>query len=275
MPSLRPLLELFGPRKDPDRLDNLDKGIAPWAFPIYHLFERYFRAQVKGLDNIPPGKAIIAGNHNSGITFFEPIIFGRHWHLRCDGDDDVFFLVHDAMVALPVLGNLLMKCGAVRASREAAGRIFAAGRKIVVFPGGNAEAFRPWTERHMIQFGGHKGFVRMALRHHTPIVPMANVGGHSTFFVLWRGAPLARITGAKKVLRSDSFPLFVGLPWGLGLGPWFHLPLPARMTIAFGQPIHPEKVAGTDDYDPEDPELVDALYHEVVDTLQAMMDRYR
>jgi len=271
MESLKALLEVFGPQLDPDNVDNLDQRIASWAIPAYGVIQRYFRAEVLGLEKIPSGKAILVGNHNSGITFLEPIILGREWHRFNGGPDDLRFLVHDAMVAIPVLGNLLMKSGAVRASREAVSRAFEAGRKILVFPGGNYEAYRPWTDRHKIVFNGHKGFVRMALRHGTPQVPVMNLGGHNTFMVLWRGEPLAKLIRVDKLLRSESFPLFLGLPWGVGFGPIFHFPLPAKMTIQVGEPIP------VDMYGPEDEQneqVVQELYGRVVSSLQAMMDRH-
>ena len=268
--ALSALTEIFGPGFDPDSVDNHDQRIAAVAIPAMEIIKRYFRAEVHGLENIPSGKAILVGNHNAGITFLEPILLGQAWHKKNGGPDDLRFLVHDAMVAMPVLGNLLMKCGAVRASRKVVGCAFEAGRKIMVFPGGNYEAYRPWTDRHRIVFGGHKGFVKMALRYGTPLVPVLNLGGHNTFFVLWRGERIARLTGAKKYLRSESFPLFLGLPWGLGVGPNFHFPLPAKMDIEVGQPIP------VDGYSPEvaeDEEVVDMFYRRVVDTLQDMMDR--
>ena len=266
--ALRALAEVFGPLHDPDCLTNLDPRIAPIVIPLYGVLQRYFRARVVGLEHMPEGKALVVGNHNAGITFLEPIILGREWHRRTGGEDDFLFLVHDAMVALPVLGNVLMKCGAVRASRKVAGRIFAAGRKMVTFPGGNREAFRPWTKRHEVQFHGRKGFARLAIRHRAPIVPMLNVGGHDTFFVLWQGRALARWTGAKRLLRSDSFPLFLGLPWGLGFGPIFHFPLPARMHIELGEPIPTAHLT-------LDEGSVQGLYDEVLARVQAMMDRHR
>ena len=38
------------------------------------------------------------------------------------------------------------------------------------------------------------------------VVPVLNLGGHETLYVVWRGEALARISGAKRILRSDSFP---------------------------------------------------------------------
>lgn len=268
--AAKALLEIFRPLPNPNRLDNLDRRITPLIIPIYGLIQRYFRASVTGLEKMPKGKALIVGNHNSGITFLEPVILGREWVFRNDGDDDFFFLVHDAMVSIPVLGNVLMKSGAVRASREAAGRIFSADRKLVTFPGGNLEAFRPWKERHQIKFHGHKGFARTAIQHGAPIVPLLCLGGHDTFFVVWQGERLARLTGVKKYLLSPSFPIFLGLPWGIGIGPIFHFPLPVKMHIELGDPIP------TDHIPPgqaNDPLVLQELYDTVTGRLQDMMDR--
>ena len=267
--SLKAVLELFGPTKDPDRLDNLDQRIAAFAIPLYGVIQRYFRAKVVGLEHMPEGKALVVGNHNAGISFLEPIILGREWHRRNGGEDDFYFLVHDVMVRLPVLGNLLMKSGAVRASREAAGRIFQAGRKMVTFPGGNLEAFRPWTQRHEVDFHDRMGFAKLAIRHGAPIVPLLCEGGHDTFFVLWQGRKLARLLGLKKLLRSESFPVFLGLPFGVGVGPVFHFPLPAKMHIEIGPPI-PTEHLGAEKAD--DPEVLRAVYDQVVGAIQSMMN---
>ncbi len=62
-------------------------------------------------------------------------------------DDPLFFLAHDTMVKIPVVKNFLIKCGCVRASYENSYRILDNGRKLVVFPGRNHEAFRTFKNR--------------------------------------------------------------------------------------------------------------------------------
>ena len=240
-----------------------DRGVA--------LLERYFRASVRGLENMPAGRALLVGNHNAGITFLEPFILGRSWYNQTHGEDPIYFLAHDAIVAMPVLGNLLRGLGVLRASQESALAAFAAGHKVMVFPGGNFEAFRPFSQRFSVDFGGKTGFVRLALRAGVNIVPVLSVGGHETLFVLWRGEKLAKLTRIDKYLRSESFPLFLGLPWGLALGPVFHLPLPAKVVVEVGQPIDLGKYHPSD---ADDPELVATLARKVQFRLQEMMDRH-
>ncbi|MBT3221755.1 MAG: acyltransferase family protein, partial [Proteobacteria bacterium] len=200
--KLKSLVRLFGPPLSPDEVAEPDHGLIELAQPAIKLLQAYFRAEVRGLDKLPEGQALIVGNHNAGITDFEPFFLGLAYYEQTGRL--MHYLGHDAMVSLPVLGNLLIKLGGIRASHEAAGKAFAAGHKVVVLPGGNYEAFRPYKERYRIDFGRRTGFVRLALRHGVPIVPFVAIGGHESFFVWRRGRRLARITGVKRFLRSDS-----------------------------------------------------------------------
>ncbi len=260
--------KVFGPPMDPDQVHPIDPDALSLVLPLIDLLERYFRAEVRGVEHIPVGKALIVGNHNAGMTFLEPFLFGAAWY-RQRGELDAHGLGHDAIVGMPVVGNLLMMLGAVRASHANADTVFAMGRKVVVFPGGNYESFRPWTQRHRVDFGGHKGFVRLALRHGVPIVPLLSLGGHSTLFIVFRGERLARWTGLKRFFRSDALPLIIALPYGVFLGPNFHLPLPVKCTVVAGEPI---SLAGTRPEDAKDPQVVDRVYQQVVGQLQEMMD---
>ena len=81
---------------------------------------------------------------------------------------------------------------------------------------------------------------------------------------------MARLLGLKKWLRSEACPIFFGLPYGLGIGPIFHLPLPAKCLVEVGRPISLAR------YSPsaaEDPVKLQRLYDRVVGRLQEMMDR--
>jgi 1-acyl-sn-glycerol-3-phosphate acyltransferase len=166
----------------------------------------------------------------------------------------------------------LARVGAVRAGHEAAGRAFAAGRQVVVFPGGNLEAFRRWSQRDRVVLGGRTGFVRLALRHGVDIVPWVFDGGHNSFFVLRDGRRVAKAIRADRWLRSDTWPLYLGLPWGVAFGPWPHLPLPVKVRSRFLPPIrvsaHPPEAA-------DDDAVVRALYDDVERALQLGLDRLR
>ncbi len=274
MAEIRDLLSLKGlvtEKPSADSTENFDYHLVRLALaPIRAVARAYFRAEVLGIEQVPEGRAMIVGNHNAGITFLEPFMMGAEWYRHHGEEEPLYFLAHDAMVSIPLLRNVLLKFGCIRASMENSKKLFEEGHKLVVFPGGNHEAFRKFSERHTIDFGGHKGFARLAVETDVPVVPMLFIGGHETFFVLHRGERLGKLVHSEKILRSKSFPIAIALPWGVMVGPFFHFPLPAKSTIEFGEPFRPSEVtrrnAGTDS-------KVEAVYDETTHRLQAMMDR--
>lgn len=269
--ALRSIARLAGPPLDPDAVADLDLELAAVVAPVLEVVRRYFRGEVTGVERVPDGPALLVGNHNAGITSIEPFLLGLRWYRHTGGRDLLRFLGHDMMALLPLLGNFMIKLGMIRASHAAAERALRAGHKVVVLPGGNYEAFRPFAQRHRVDFGGHVGYVRLALRAGVPVVPVLNLGGHETLYVVWRGEALARLTGVKRWLRSDSCPLFLALPWGVALGPVFHLPLPAKLVVEVGEPLDLRQHLGGDD--PADPRALRRLSALVQGRLQAMMDR--
>ncbi|MHB8896483.1 MAG: 1-acyl-sn-glycerol-3-phosphate acyltransferase [Candidatus Geothermincolia bacterium] len=269
--DLAALEELVTENPSADSTDNFDYHLVRLALaPVRAIARLYFRAEVEGIERVPEGKAMIVGNHNAGITFLEPFMMGAEWYRHHGEDEPLYVLAHDAMVSIPLLRNVLLKFGCVRASMENSRKLFDEGRKLVVFPGGNHEAFRKYTERHQIEFAGHKGFARLAVETDVPIVPMLFIGGHETFFVLTRGERLGRLLHSEKILRSKSFPIAIALPWGLMVGPFFHFPLPAKSTIEFGEPFLPSEVVRRN---AKREKKVEAVYDETVGRLQDMMDR--
>ncbi len=260
--------ELTKTSPNPDEVTDVSPDMVDMMKPVVNGLKKYFRGEVTGLENYPEGKALLVGNHNAGITFFEPFIMALELYDKYP-DDPIFFLTHDAMIAIPLLKNVLLKVGCIRASRETTKKALAKGRKVVVYPGGNYEAFRTFKDRNIVDFGGKKGFIKIALEENVPIVPVANVGGHETFFVLSSGHKLAEKIGVKKYLRSESFPIFLGLPWGIGFGPIFHIPLPTKLRIHIGEPISLEEYSAED---AQNPEKLQEIYDMVIGRIQKLYD---
>jgi 1-acyl-sn-glycerol-3-phosphate acyltransferase len=260
------LLKAFLIPSDPDDFEGRDPETLRALVPVIDKLARlYYRLEVEGLDKLPPGKGLVTINHNAGITFAEMVGFGARFVIERGVEDALHGLGHDAILSVPLLKNFLIKGGALRATHHHGDMILEAGRKILVAPGGNLEAFRPFSRRHEIDFGGHQGFIRLALRHQAPICPVVFIGGHETFAVLHDGRNLVKALGLHKLLRLDTFPIFLGLPWGLGVGPLFHLPLPSKCKCRVIDPIY------LDDYEPEDehnPKIVDDIYKRVTGAMQ-------
>ena len=268
--KLKSLRRLVGAPLDAEAVVEPDLDLAQLVAPVVELINRYFRGEVVGLEKIPEGQALLVANHNSGITSMETFILGLRYFQHTGGRELIRFLGHDMMGRLPLVGNFLIQVGMIRASHTAADKALQAGSKVMVLPGGNYEAFRPFRQRHRVDFGGHVGYVRLALRNRVPVVPVLCLGGHETLYVLFRGERLARLTGVKRFFRSDSFPLFLALPWGVALGPIFHLPLPAKLEVEVGEPMNLWE--HLDGGDPEDRQVLARLSELVQGRIQQMMD---
>jgi 1-acyl-sn-glycerol-3-phosphate acyltransferase len=164
--------------------------------------------------------------------------------------------------------SYLRKFGTVAASERNAREALQAGAAVLVYPGGDYDVHRPSWHRNRIDFGGRKGFVRLALDEGVPIVPVVAVGGQETALFLSRGETLARILGLDRMFRLKVLPISLALPWGLNVGDMLgHLPLPAKITVEALPPIDVEREFGPD---PD----VDEVYAHVVrlmqDTLEAL-----
>lgn len=252
---------------DPNVLDRDEELIERLSPQVDLLMRLYFRLEITGLEAVPAGPALLVMNHEAGITYAQLLGMGARWILRRGLEDPVVGLMHDAMFEVPLLGNLLASFGAVAASHDNGEAAFATGQKVMVTPGGNLEAFRRWPERYRIKFGGRTGWARLALRAGVPVVPAVSIGGHETFVVLCDGQSLVRRLGLKRFGRIDTFPLFLGLPWGVGVGPLFHLPLPSKSVIRFLAPIDTAAFG-----DADDPGAVLSLYDEVTAAMQLAMN---
>lgn len=241
-------------RYDLDCLDNRDEGeIARLVGIVETVLRPYFRAEVRGEERIPEGAALYVGNHNAGLLMPEGFLLGAAVY-RAHGIDAVpYGLGHEIAIALPLVHQLLVPLGAVRASQDNALRLFARGAKVLVYPGGDYEAMRPYRDRDRIVFGGRQGYIRLALRAGVPVVPVVAAGAHATFRVLDDGRWLARLLGADRLLRIKVWPLTLCLPWGLVVGPGlFYFPWPTRILMEVLDPIRfdraGEAAAADEDY---------------------------
>jgi 1-acyl-sn-glycerol-3-phosphate acyltransferase len=266
----RVIRDVRGRQMDPDSLDNFDPGAIELRTLVDLIGKLYFRSVVRGIENIPEGPVLLVGNHTGGIVFVSPFIFVSEYYKRRGTGERIYLLGHDMGVDLPYLGNFLMKGGVVRASHENSHKILKAGHKLCVFPGGAHEAFRPFADRKKITFGGHRGFARLAIECNVPIVPVVDVGGHETFIVLERGEKIAKAMGIDSLFRIPTFPISLALPWPVMPGPFFYIPLPAKIEVEAGAPIYPSKVLkgvrGAQ-------KRIDRLYDITTGTMQQMADR--
>lgn len=265
-----PWLRLAGLR-DVDSIDNRDPAtflrvadrLEPWL-------DRWFRPEVRGLDRVPAGAALYVGNHSGGFVTPDSWILGIRL-LRERGLEDVpYALGHQVIMEAPVLNQTLTRLGGLGAKAENAHRLFRAGRKVLVYPGGDLDAFRPSRDRHRVVFGPRRGYVRLALRENVPIVPVVSAGSHEGWWVLTDGRRLAARLHTHRRLRADVLPITLSLPWGLSVGAPPYLPVPTQILIELLDPIRFER-SGT--VAAEDDAYVEACHRRVHSAMQDALSR--
>jgi 1-acyl-sn-glycerol-3-phosphate acyltransferase len=253
---------------DPSR--QRDPDFIRRQLPAIARYTSYFTPEVRGLDRLPAdGPALLVGNHS--CLFYMPEVWtcGQAVLSRRGVDAPTYLLAYDFLFALPGVGPYLRRLGAVPASTSQAESALGGGACVLVYPGGDLEACRPWTQRNKVDFAGRKGFVRLALRCGVPVVPVAAHGGHHAVVVLARGDRLARAAGLN-ALRINVFPFLAGFPFGVAPILTPSLPMPAHLTVEF-LPALDWTAHGPGAAD--DTRIVSACYQDITGRLQAALDR--
>ena len=248
-------------------LDERDPDYIREQLPgLWLLASLWFRGEVRGLGNIPDDEAVlIVGNHSGGNLTPDTHVFTLAFSSYFGVERACYQLAHNLVLAMPGLGRL-RRFGVVAASPENARRALEAGAALLVYPGGDHEVHRPSWESARVDFDGRKGWIRLALEHDVPVVPLVAIGGQETALFLTRGEGLARLLRLDRTLRLKVLPVSVALPWGLNVGDVAgHLPLPAKITLEALPAIHLREQFGPD---PD----VDEVYDYVLGLMQATLD---
>ncbi len=230
---------------DPDALDRRDAHAVRALLPLVRRINAYYmhlrREGTEHLEGVAGEPALFVGNHNGGITGPDvACTLGTLWD-AFGAEHPTYALAHDfVMRQLRAVGRAIQPYGALRASPENALRALAAGGKVLVYPGGDIEAFRRTRHRDAIVLGERTGFVRVAQRAGVPIVPIVAQGAHRSAFIFHEGEAIVRALGLDRRARVKRFPLALALPWGLAIGPWLpYMPLPFPVKLRVLEPIRP------------------------------------
>lgn len=192
------------------------------------LYYNYWRVSVKGLNNIPHEKrGLIVANH-SGTLPYDGSMIAASIINEHPSRKDVRFLVEDFVYHFPFLGTFMYRIGGVRACPENAERLLLKEHLVTVFPEGIKGIGKHYRERYRLQRFGRGGFIKLALRTNTPIIPTAVIGAEEIHPLIYKSTLLAKPLGIPYVPVTPTLPL---------LGPIGLIPLPSRWTIAFGEPI--------------------------------------
>ena len=163
---------------------------------------------------------------------------------------------------------------------------------MIVFPGGDYDAFRPIWKANTVDFNGRKGYLRLARKAGVPIVPLGIRGSHYTAPVLWRSTLLPWLLIFPRLIALKRLPITllgvvgVALIYAL-LGPawgtleatgaaflWLIVPIhiffpivPWTISVRLGPALDPDELFGEGD----EHEVLDAANARVVGAIQKLV----
>jgi 1-acyl-sn-glycerol-3-phosphate acyltransferase len=213
------------------------------------LYRHYFSVETRGIEHVPRrGRAMLVGNHSGGVAIDAAMVL-----VSCLIEMEAPRLAQgmaDKFIArLPFLSEWSTRIGQLPGLPEHAERLLEDERLLMVFPEGTRGTAKLFRERYsLVEFGS--GFMRLALKTKTPIVPLSVLGGGEAFPTIANAYRLGRLIGIPYV------PIVVyGIP----------LPLPAKIEIEYGSPMH---FAGTGN---EDDAIVRGLVGDVQREIARML----
>jgi 1-acyl-sn-glycerol-3-phosphate acyltransferase len=252
-------------------LDDRDPDYIRENLPfVWLLSSLWFRGEVRNLGNIPEeGPVLMVGNHSGGNLTPDTHVLTLAFSTYFGVERPFYQLAHNLVVASPI-GQLLRKYGTVPASHENAEMALGRGAAVLVYPGGDWEVHRSSLDRNRVDFGGRRGFLRLALKNDVPIVPVVSVGGQETALFITRGNHIAKALGLDRLFRLKVLPVSIAPPWGLNVGDFFgHLPLPAKLTTEILPPIDLREQFGPEPDLDEAYDYVTRLMQDALDALAA------
>ena len=262
--------DVAGLTKHPDDwLDAWDPAYIRTTLPALRALSKvYFRAEVRGLSNIPAeGPSLLVGNHSGGTLIADTFVFAQAFYDHFGPLRRFHQLAHDLVFRIPGGRASVSRYGTVPASPENMRRALERDAALLVYPGGDHETYRPSWESGKIDFAGRRGFAKLAIEHGCPIVPVVAIGGQETALFLGQGRGIARRLKLDRLLRLKVFPAQVAPPFGLTIMDLpGRLPLPAKIVIRVLPKIDLNERLGSR---PD----ADEAYEYVTGTMQRALDK--
>jgi 1-acyl-sn-glycerol-3-phosphate acyltransferase len=223
-------------------------GAAAAAAPIY---ERYFRVDSRGAEQIPPeGPAILVANHG-GVLPVDAAMLCLDVVRRTDPPRIPRAITDHFVRGLPLVSTLFARVGVVSGTRTNVKLLLERGELIAIWPEGVSGPAKPFSERYKLQ-RWRVGFAELAIRYRAPIIPVAIVGAEESW-------PIAARLRSLRVFGAPYLPI-----------PASPLPLPARYYLRYGAPIYLDRECSSSDAD--DPELVTAGATRVRTALETLLE---
>lgn len=169
---------------------------------------RFWPGTFEGLEHLPSHDRFVLVANHSAMGSAELWSLVLTWHDRFGHDRPVAGMAHPAAFRVPILRSILQGLGAVEATRGGAAYARAHGMPLLLFPGGDHEATRPFWQADRVDFNGRTGWVRLAREHGLDIVPMCISNSHRTLPIVARGRAVSWLIGTRALgVHRAALPL--------------------------------------------------------------------
>lgn len=231
------------------------------AYYLFNFFYKYwFRVESSGIENIPTKDRVILTPNHSGALPIDYIMIAIDIIKKMKPPRIARGVVDHFAGALPFVNAMIYRCGSVIGSRKNTEYLLKNDDMVVIFPEGTKGIGKPFTQKYkLIRF--NVGFIELALKTRTPIVPVAVIGAEEQAPQLFKIKWLGRLFGFPYIPVTPTFPL-LGI---LGL-----IPLPVKYHIYYGTPFYFSKKYSPKDA--HDPEKVRMLANIVQDAVQELIN---
>ncbi|MCS6884835.1 MAG: lysophospholipid acyltransferase family protein [Acidobacteriota bacterium] len=202
--------------------------IAKYSITLFYwLYKYYWRVQVYGIDNVPEGRVLLIANHSGQLPMDGAMIF-MAMLMQAKKPRLVRAMIERWFGRTPFIGTLAQRSGAILGDPINCERLLEDDQCVLVFPEGAKGSGKLWYDRYQLMDFG-LGFMRLALKTKTPIVPISVIGGEEQAPSFIDVKPLARLLGL------PYFPITPTFPW---LGLLGLIPYPTKYHIYFGEPLY-------------------------------------
>ena len=234
-----------------------DEQFVEIVYPLFEFMYRYWwRIATTGAGNVPAhGRALLVANH-AGVLPWDAAMMSVAIRKQHPLPRQPRAMVLDWAFRLPWVSIFMRRVGGVVASPYNAMRLLEQEHLVMAFPEGSKGAGKPFSRRYRLERFGRGGFVEVALRTGSPIVPVAVVGSEEIYPKIADSRLAAKLIGAPYFPITPTFPL---------LGPVGAVPLPSRWRIEFCEPLD---LSGYPPEAADDRGLVLELSDRVRDTIQ-------
>jgi len=157
-------------------------------------YRHYFDVQSHGIEHIPArGRAMLVGNHSGGFAVDAMMVIASVF-LEMEPSRLAQGMADKFLNRLPFASMLTTRAGQLTGLPETAEQLLEHERLLMVFPEGAHGTEKLYGDRNtLVRFGS--GFVRLALKTKTPIIPFAFLGGGDAVPTVLNLYKLGRLMG--------------------------------------------------------------------------------